>query len=134
MERKDAVAQCRRFWQRLRATRQPACEGARVFVQDELPTREYDRTIKIPASKAKSVDHAVQQLVVELRADIIRILDRSNVEQSDAAERAEADLARFKRLVKRRRRFRAEEALLKLSSPAEEHMQDLQVLVLRPGM
>lgn len=46
---------------------------------------------------------------------------------------AKADLARFKRLVKRRRRFRTEEALLKLSTLLK-NMQDLQVLVLRPGM
>ena len=60
-------------------------KGAHVFVQGELTTREYDRTINIPTGKGKSVEHTVQQLVVELRADTIRILDRSNVEQSDAA-------------------------------------------------
>jgi len=61
-------------------------KGAHVFVQGELTTREYDRTINIPTGKGKSVEHTIKQLVVELRADTIRILDRSNAEQSDAAE------------------------------------------------
>jgi single-strand DNA-binding protein len=59
-------------------------------VQGELTTREYHRTIKVPASKGKSIEHVIQQLVVELKADTIRTLDRStsNGEQSDAAEPA----------------------------------------------
>jgi single-strand DNA-binding protein len=63
-------------------------KGAHVFVQGELTTREYDRTIKVPTGKGKSVEHTIQQLVVELKADTTRTLDRSasNVEQSDAAE------------------------------------------------
>jgi single-strand DNA-binding protein len=63
-------------------------KGAHVFVQGELSTREYDRTIKIPVGKGKSIEHTIQQLVVELKADTIRTLDRSssNGEQSDAAE------------------------------------------------
>ena len=53
--------------------------GAHVFVQGELTSRDYDRTIqvKIPNSK-KSTDHVVKQTVVELKADTIRILDRSS--------------------------------------------------------
>jgi len=63
-------------------------KGAHVFVQGELTTREYDRLIKVPTAKGKSIEHTIQQLVVELKADTIRILDRSNFkgEQSDAAE------------------------------------------------
>jgi single-strand DNA-binding protein len=63
-------------------------KGAHVFVQGELTTREYDRTIKVPIAKGKSVEHTIQQLVVELKADTIRTLDRSSVggDQSDAAE------------------------------------------------
>ena len=63
-------------------------KGAHVFVQGELTTREYDRTIKVPAGNGKTIDHTVPQLVVELKADTIRILDRSTAigEQSDAAE------------------------------------------------
>jgi hypothetical protein len=51
-------------------------KGTHVFVQGELTTREYDRTITVPAGK-KSVEHVIQQLAVELKADTIRILDRS---------------------------------------------------------
>jgi single-strand DNA-binding protein len=61
-------------------------KGTHVFVQGELNTREYDRTVKVPGGK-KSIEHVIQQLVVELKADTIRILDRNaNFEQSDAAE------------------------------------------------
>jgi single-strand DNA-binding protein len=65
-------------------------KGAHVFVQGELTTREYPRTIKISSGKGKSIEHTIQQLVVELKADTIRTLDRSssNGEQSDAAEPA----------------------------------------------
>jgi single-strand DNA-binding protein len=60
-------------------------KGTHVFVQGELNTREYDRTIKIPNGK-KPIEHVIQQLVVELKADIIRVLDRnSSSEQSAAA-------------------------------------------------
>lgn len=63
-------------------------KGAHVFVQGELTTREYDRLIKIPTAKGKNIEHVIQQLIVELKADTIRTLDRStsNSEQSDAAE------------------------------------------------
>jgi single stranded DNA-binding protein len=60
-------------------------KGSLVFVQGELTTREYDRTIKVMVSK-KPVDHVIQQLVVELKADAVRVLDRNNSSQSDAAE------------------------------------------------
>jgi len=63
-------------------------KGAHVFVQGELTTREYDRLIKVPTAKGKSIEHVIQQLVVELKAETIRTLDRSpsNGEQSDTAE------------------------------------------------
>jgi single-strand DNA-binding protein len=63
-------------------------KGAHVFVQGELTTREYDRTIKVPAAKGKTIEHTIQQLVVELKADTIRTLDRStaSAQPSDAAE------------------------------------------------
>lgn len=63
-------------------------KGAHVSVQGELTTREYDRTIKVPVAKGKTVEHTIPQFVVELKADSIRILDRSSAtgEQSDAAE------------------------------------------------
>jgi single-stranded DNA-binding protein len=52
-------------------------KGAHVFVQGELATREYDRTITIRKGK-ETIEHVIPQLVVELRADSIRILDRRN--------------------------------------------------------
>jgi single-strand DNA-binding protein len=51
-------------------------KGAHVLVQGELTTREYDRLIKVPNGK-KAIEHTIKQLVVELKADTIRILDRS---------------------------------------------------------
>jgi single-strand DNA-binding protein len=62
-------------------------KGAHVFVQGELSTREYERTIQVPNGK-KTIEHVIQQLAVELKADTIRLLDRSsaNAEPSDAAE------------------------------------------------
>jgi single-strand DNA-binding protein len=65
-------------------------KGAHVFVQGELSTREYDRTITVPVGKGKSIEHVIQQLVVELRAETIRILDRSigGSEQNNATKPA----------------------------------------------
>jgi single-strand DNA-binding protein len=60
-------------------------KGALVFVQGQLTTHEYGCTIKVPAGK-KVIDHVVKQLVVELKADTIRILDRSTNTDHDAAE------------------------------------------------
>jgi single-strand DNA-binding protein len=58
-------------------------KGTHVFVQGELTTREYDRTIAVPSGK-KSIEHVISQLVVELRADTVRILDRAD--RSEASE------------------------------------------------
>jgi single-strand DNA-binding protein len=41
-------------------------KGTHVLVQGELSTREYDRTITVPNGK-KSIEHVIQQLVVELK-------------------------------------------------------------------
>ena len=61
-------------------------KGSHVFVQGELSTREYDRTITIPNGK-KSIEHVIQQLAVELKADTIRVLDRNaSPEPSEAAQ------------------------------------------------
>ena len=61
-------------------------KGAHVYVNGELRTREYDRTIKVPNGK-KPIEHVVSQLVVETVADTVRVLDRNtNSQQSDAAE------------------------------------------------
>jgi single-stranded DNA-binding protein len=60
-------------------------KGALVFVQGELTTHEYDRQIKVGNGK-NAVDHTIQQLVVELKADTIRFLDRSSSTDRDVAE------------------------------------------------
>jgi len=65
-------------------------KGSLVYVQGELVTREYDRTIKMPNGK-KTIEHTIKQLVVELKADTIRILDRSksNADTEDVSADAE---------------------------------------------
>ena len=45
-----------------------------MFVQRELTTREYDRTIQVPTGK-KTFDHAIQQLKGQLKADMVRWRD-----------------------------------------------------------
>lgn len=59
--------------------------GSHVLVQGEIVTREYERVIKVPNAK-KTIDHKIQQQVVEIKANIIRVLDRSSSSESDAAE------------------------------------------------
>jgi single-strand DNA-binding protein len=63
-------------------------KGAHVFVQGELTTRDCDRSIKVPTGNCKSVEHTIQQTIVELKADTIRMLDRSGTsgEETDVAE------------------------------------------------
>ena len=82
------MAQCVVFGKGFEQLAERLVKGAHVFVQGELTTRDYDRTIKVPTGNGKSVDHTIQQTIVELKADTIRTLDRSssNGEQSDAAE------------------------------------------------
>jgi len=66
-------------------------KGAHVFVQGELTTREYDRTVSVPSGK-KSIERVIQQLAVELKADTIRILDRNaNSESNDATQELAED-------------------------------------------
>lgn len=65
-------------------------KGAHVFVQGELTTREYDRTITVPNGK-KSVEHVIQQLAVELKADTIPILDRAGSSQPGESTQQPAD-------------------------------------------
>jgi single-strand DNA-binding protein len=61
-------------------------KGAHVFVQGELNTREYDRTITVPSGK-KTIEHSIRQLVVELRADTIRLLDPSGDRRAEPIRR-----------------------------------------------
>ena len=65
-------------------------KGSLVFVQGELTTREYDRTIQVPTGK-KTVDHVIQQLTVELKAEMIRPLDRTAVNTTELAPAADED-------------------------------------------
>ena len=65
-------------------------KGTHVFVQGELSTREYHRTITIPKGK-KSVEHVIQQFAVELKADTIRILDRTANSENAGVAQAAAD-------------------------------------------
>ena len=65
-------------------------KGAHIFVQGELTTREYDRTIVVPNGK-KSIEHVIRQLAVELKADTIRILDRAASSQSGELAQQSAD-------------------------------------------
>lgn len=65
-------------------------KGAHVFVQGELTTREYDRTITVPVGK-KSVEHLIQQLAVELKAETIPLLDRNANSESTAAAQPTED-------------------------------------------
>jgi single-strand DNA-binding protein len=67
-------------------------KGAHVFVQGELTTREYDRTIQVPSGK-KTLEHVIQQLAVEVKADTIRLLDRtSNSAVSEIAAASDDDV------------------------------------------
>jgi single-strand DNA-binding protein len=68
--------------------------GSHVFVQGELQTREYERTIQVPNGK-KTIDHKIQQLAVEIRAEVIRVLDRSPKSESGEAETANAEEAPY---------------------------------------
>ena len=61
-------------------------KGAQVFVQGQLTTHEYDRTHKVPAGGKKVIEYVIKQLVVEIKADTIRVLDRSVNPDNDAAE------------------------------------------------
>jgi single-strand DNA-binding protein len=65
-------------------------KGSLVFVQGELVTREYDRTIRVPSGK-KTLEHVVRQIAVELKADAIRSLERSSA--SEAMQPAEQESA-----------------------------------------
>jgi single stranded DNA-binding protein len=61
--------------------------GAHVFVQGEMLTRTYDKTIEIPNGK-KPISYIIKALAVELKAETIRLLDHTSAdpEASDAAE------------------------------------------------
>ena len=65
-------------------------KGTHLFVQGELTTREYDRTIQVVSGK-KTIEHLIQQLAVELKADTIRLLDRTSSSGASEAPAATDD-------------------------------------------
>jgi hypothetical protein len=71
VEEQDAVAQRDRIRQGYAQLTSRLPKGTLFFVQGELSTREYERTVTVPVGN-KTVQHVIQQLAVELRADIIR--------------------------------------------------------------
>jgi len=76
------------FAQNFEAITSRLVKGALVFVQGQLTTHEYDRTIKVPAGGKKIIEHVMKQLVVEIKAETIRVLDRSANTDHEAAEPA----------------------------------------------
>ncbi len=66
-------------------------KGTLVFVQGELSTREYKRANAVTVRKT-AVEHLIHQLAVELKAEIIRVLDpSSNTDPSELTEPAVED-------------------------------------------
>ncbi len=65
------------FGEKYEALTSRLVKGAQVLVQGQLTTHHYDRTIKVPAGNGKVIEHVIKQLVVEVKADTIRIPDRS---------------------------------------------------------
>jgi single-strand DNA-binding protein len=60
-------------------------------IKFSVATREYDRTIQVPSDK-KTIEHVIPQLVVELKADTVRLLDRSiSAEPTGASELSNHD-------------------------------------------
>jgi single stranded DNA-binding protein len=74
------------FGENFEAVTSRLVKGAQVLVQGQLTTHEYDRTHKVPAGNGKVIEHVVKQLVVEVKADTIRILDRSANTDNEVVE------------------------------------------------
>ena len=75
-------------------------EGTLVYVQGELTTRDRERTIKVPNGDA-FIEHVVKQLEVEVKADVIRILDRrSSGDVDDTASETEGSSGALRPLPK----------------------------------
>lgn len=83
--------------------------------------------------------HVLTNYTVELEQDFNELYALafpsalSDITLANRLVAAKADLARFKRLVKRRRRFSTQEALPNLCALLK-NMHDLQILVWRPSM
>jgi single-strand DNA-binding protein len=70
------------FGERLAKLAERLVEGAQVYVQGELTTRDHDRTIKVPNGNA-FIEHVINQVEVEVKADTIRILDRRSANDDE---------------------------------------------------
>jgi hypothetical protein len=69
----------------------PRMPGSYCCIQRELSTSHTHGTIAIPSGKT-SIERVIQQLAVELKADTIRILDRTgNSEPSEATQTVTED-------------------------------------------
>jgi len=65
-------------------------KGAYVLVQGEHLTRHYDKTIQVPNGK-KTIEHVIKATAVELKADVIKILDRAPREEDIATDELRDD-------------------------------------------
>ena len=63
------------FGDRMAKLAERLLEGTLVYVQGELTTRDRERTLKVPTGNT-FIEAVVKQLEVEVKADVIRILDR----------------------------------------------------------
>ena len=73
------------FGDRMAKLAERLLEGTLVYVQGELTTRDRERTIKVPNGNAV-IEAVVKQLEVEVKADVIRILDRRPSSDGDDIE------------------------------------------------
>ena len=73
------------FGDRMAKLAERLLEGTLVYVQGELTTRDRERTIKVPNGNAV-IEAVVKQLEVEVKADVIRILDRRPSSDGDDTE------------------------------------------------
>jgi single-strand DNA-binding protein len=73
------------FGDRMAKLAERLVEGTLVYVQGELITRDRERTIKVPNGSA-FIEYVVKQLEVEVKADVIRILDRRSSSDGDDTE------------------------------------------------
>jgi single-strand DNA-binding protein len=78
------------FGDRMAKLAERLVEGTLVYVQGELTTRDRERTLKVPNGDA-FIEAVVKQLEVEVKADVIRILDRRpSSDGDDTASETEA--------------------------------------------
>lgn len=67
-------------------------KGAYVLVQGEHLTRLYDKTIQV-LNGNQTIEHVIKATAVELKADVIKILDRAIREEDIATDELRDDAA-----------------------------------------